>query len=316
MRLLLVLALVGCATVSAYQSYAKEGVLAGDEPFTQAQLADIANRKATCPFIGSIVNQGLLAVGQTADKPLAQVSGVVALGNTGAGSTLGYVLKLFATGNHARQLGASGRLDQPVPANWFSLDFPGSQGSHWGHSGILQGNPTQLNTGRWSQADFDRLTAKASGGVLTTKAVGEFIGENIARDPKSRTVTSGGLLSVLLPDSVKLLGSIGTAALNVFRSPASATPQAWRQVTIGITKLLGDDNLIGSAGEFGLLLAFLENSPNSKGGFSVAEVTSMFARHQLPAGWNSWKKSALSWVKYTSELTYHARHRYNQITNK
>jgi len=275
----------------------------------------LATTKATCPFIGSIVAEGTLGVYQYANHPLANIADVMALGNSGKGSTLGYVLELFATGNHAKQLGPDGKkLDAPVPAAQFSLDFPGSQGSHWGHSGILQGNPTVLNSGRWSGADFDRLLAKAAGGSITVQSIGYFIAENIKRDPNSRTVTHG-LIPVVITDAAKLLGNIGPAveAFVTHRDPLKV-----RQVATDVTKLLGDDNLIGSAGELGLLFAFLEHSPatTTVGGhlaISVVDITSMFKSHRLPAGWRDWTKSGLSWVKFTAELAYHARTHLNTL---
>ena len=100
----------------------------------------LAERKATCPFIGSAVAGGTLGVRNSADNPLARVEEVRALGNSGGGD-LGDLLAIFASGNHAFMRGASGKLDEPAPAGLFSLEFPGSQGSHPGHSGILQGDP-------------------------------------------------------------------------------------------------------------------------------------------------------------------------------
>ena len=94
-------------------------------------------------------------------KPLASIDDVRKLGNTGGGD-LGEVLKVFAQGNHAFMPGPTGQMNVPVPNGQFSPDFPGSQGSHPGHSGILQGDPKQLNSGRFSEADFDRLTSRAT----------------------------------------------------------------------------------------------------------------------------------------------------------
>src|SRR5262249_23378131 len=97
------------------------------------ERASVVEGKATCPFIGSAVAQGSLPVRNEAANPLASIEDVRRLGNTGGGD-LGDLLVLFASGNHAFTAGASGKLDQPVPDGLFSLEFPGSQGSHPGHS--------------------------------------------------------------------------------------------------------------------------------------------------------------------------------------
>src|SRR5829696_8495397 len=104
--------------------------LSGDEK------ALVVERKATCPFLGAAVAEGQLPVRNDAKDPLASIEDVRRLGNTGGGR-LGEVLVLFASGNHASMRGASGKLDEPVPDGLFSLELPGSQGSHPGHSGIL-----------------------------------------------------------------------------------------------------------------------------------------------------------------------------------
>ena len=80
-------------------------------------------------------------------------------------------------------VGMSGKLDKPVPAGNFSLDFPGSQGSHAGHSGILQGDPKATNSGRFSEADFDRLMSMSKNGYLKRSDIGKFIAGNVAADP-------------------------------------------------------------------------------------------------------------------------------------
>ena len=43
--------------------------------------------------------------------------------------------------DHALMRGDDGKLSKKVPNGLFSLELPGSQGSHPGHSGILQGDP-------------------------------------------------------------------------------------------------------------------------------------------------------------------------------
>lgn len=105
-----------------------------DNPNKLVELSDdekalLVERKATCPFIGSAVAQGKLTVRNDAKDPLASIEDLKRLGNTGGGD-LGDLLALFASGNHAFMRGDSGKLDKSVPSGLFSLEFPGSQGSH------------------------------------------------------------------------------------------------------------------------------------------------------------------------------------------
>ena len=67
--------------------------------------------------------------------------------------------------------GASGKLDAPAPVNLFSLELPGSQGSHPGHSCILHGDPETPDSGRFSQTDFDRLLNHAQDGAIKRSEV-------------------------------------------------------------------------------------------------------------------------------------------------
>lgn len=76
-----------------------------DDPQKIVELSDdeknlLVERKATCPFIGSAVAQGDLAVRNDAQDPLASIEDIRRLGNTGGGD-LGDLLVLFASGNHA-----------------------------------------------------------------------------------------------------------------------------------------------------------------------------------------------------------------------
>jgi len=111
-----------------------------------SERAELVTKKATCPFLGSAIATQQLPVRNHPQNPLASVQDVIDLGNTGGGD-LGKVLGFFASGNHGRmRSGPAGTLlDTQVPAGLFSLDLPGSQGSHAGHSGILQGShPARL----------------------------------------------------------------------------------------------------------------------------------------------------------------------------
>lgn len=125
----------------------------------------LVETQATCPFIGSAVARGKLAVRHSADNPLASIEDVRQLGNSGGGD-LGELLVLFAGGNHAFMRGDAGKPDKKVPDGLFSLEFPGSQGSHPGHSGILQGDPALPGSGRLSRSDFARLAVYAKQGLV------------------------------------------------------------------------------------------------------------------------------------------------------
>ena len=126
-------------------------------------LSEIVEKKATCPFVGTAVAMARLPVRNEATNPLASIEDVRRLGNTGGGD-LGDLLVLFATGNHAFMRGPDDQLDQKVPDGLFSLEFPGSQGSHPGHSGILEGDPRELDSGRLNLLDLQRLTSLAIDG--------------------------------------------------------------------------------------------------------------------------------------------------------
>ena len=59
-----------------------------------------------------------------------------------------------------------------------------------------------------------------------------------------------------------------------------------------LTKLLGEDNLVGSSGEFGLLFAFLINKPgvskiDGEPAVSLEDVRGMFLDMTLPIGWET-----------------------------
>jgi hypothetical protein len=271
----------------------------------------VVHKKATCPFIGAAVNQGDLPVRHDAKNPLAAIEDVRRLGNTGGGH-LGEVLMLFANGNHGLMRGDSEVLDQAVSEGLFSLEFPGSQGSHPGHSGILQGDPHALDSGRLNEESFARLTSRAKHGFIKRSDVGRFIAENVFRDPNSK-VLEGDTANEFARDFLQLLKSITLAAVGIFDDDAHH-----RDVQQKFTKLTGADNLIGSAGEFGLLFAFLANKPGAEEvdgepAVAVDDLKLMFVDKRLPAGWETWKKSRIDWVKNTKGLYDSAREEYARL---
>jgi hypothetical protein len=283
---------------------------------SREEKALLVERKAACPFIGSAVAQGELPVRNDAKNPLASIDDVRRLGNTGGGD-LGDLLALFASGNHAFMRGDSGKLDQSVPSGLFSLEFPGSQGSHPGHSGILQGDPQIPGSGRLSEADFARLTSRAKEGWIKRSDVGRFIAENLLKDPKSR-VFGKKTAALLASDLFEFVETTGSALLSKLFSSHEDAKTTHRDIEEKLTKLTGEDNLVGSAGEFGLLLAFLVNKPGAREvegepALAVQDLKSMFVDKRLPDGWNTWKKLRIDWVRNTTALLITAGREYRTL---
>ena len=209
------------------------------DPQTRDRMVET---KVTCPFLGSLVHQNLLTVRGTPDNPLAATDEVRLLGNEGGGD-LGDLLVFFATGNHAFMRGSSGlALDAPVPAGQFSLELPGSQGSHPGHSGILQGDPKSLASGRLSLADFDRLASFAINGCLKRSDLGRFIAQNLRKDPNAK-VAQAIVAELLARDlaravqaiSAKVVSMISTVGTGGDRGGTAtwsrSSPGCWERTT-------------------------------------------------------------------------------------
>lgn len=269
---------------------------------SQEERHEIAERMATCPFVGTAVATGQLPVLESAETPLAAIDEIVRLGDRGGGDLGTRVLKLFARGNHSRRVVPGGGVGPSVPEGLFSLQFGGSQGAHAGHSGILLGNPKEVGRGRFDRAQFDRLARHVDrNGRLSIDSVGDFIADNLERDPDAQVLPAVQLIR----DVTRLLGELKDVVLGGDESEKTEAIQA-------LTKLLGEDHLVASAGEWGLLFAFLKNSPNSDDGeIAFSEVRMMFVEKRFPAGWETWKKSALSWINATRRLTVDASFAYH-----
>jgi len=268
---------------------------------TAEEREKITREKTTCPFLGPAVMREELRVHNSAESPLARVDDIVALGDSGGGDLGSKVLEVFARGNHSKMLGPSGGLDADTPIGMMSLDLAGSQGAHPGHSGILLGDPTVLNSGRFSAEDFERLANRAdTSGRLSTKAVGEFIAENLARDPNSRVLP----IKRLAIDLFGLVDELGDSL--VAKLFGRKTERDEVELLQKFTQLAGECNLIGSAGEFGLLFAFLANRPESANdddmGIRLEDVKQMMVEHRLPVGWETWPKMASDWIHATSKI--------------
>ena len=273
--------------------------------------------KITCPFLGSAVHQNFLTVRGDSNNPLASTEDVRRLGNSGGGD-LGDLLVAFASGNHAFMRGDDRKLDKKVPNGLFSLELPGSQGSHPGHSGILQGDPETLDSGRVSEADFARLARRAKDGFIKRSDVGRFIAENLLKDPKSK-VLGLNAAELLVRDLGALVETIGrTLGTKLVGSDEDVTA-AQRTSEEKLTKLLGEDNLVGSSGEFGLLFAFLINKPgvseiDGEPAVSLEDVRGMFLDMTLPIGWETWKKRRIDWTMHTTGLLLSAAKEYHTST--
>jgi hypothetical protein len=283
----------------------------------QEAMREIVEKKATCPFVGAAVATGNLRVRNEATNPLAGTEDVRRLGNTGGGD-LGDLLVVFATGNHAFMRGPNGRLDQKTPAGMFSLEFPGAQGSHPGHSGILEGDPGELDSGRFSVADFQRLASLAIDGLIKRSDVGKFIADNLHRDPRSK-VFGTSVAGLLAHDLGQFVASLGPDLLERLRGRHDEGLH--RELDERLTRLTGEDNLVGSSGEYGLLFAFFTNMPGAKEldgepALALEDVESMFMHKRLPEGWESWRKTRADWIINTTALMVSAGKAYLAIQNE
>jgi hypothetical protein len=274
-------------------------------------LSEIVRTKATCPFVGAAVATAKLRVRNAVANPLASIEEVRRLGNSGGGD-LGEVLAVFATGNHAFMRDSNGQLDQKTPDGMFSLEFPGSRGSHPGHSGILEGNPEQLGSGRFSLADFQRLASLAIDGFIKRSDVGKFIAVNLHRDPKSK-VFGASAAGLLARDLAEFVASVGPSLLELVRGAHDEALH--RELYERLTRLTGEDNLVGSSGEYGLLFAFFANRPEAKKvdgepTLPLEGIESMFVHKRLPEGWEAWPKTRADWIANTTALIVSAGEAY------
>jgi hypothetical protein len=283
-------------------------------PLTPEELCAIVEKKATCPFIGTAVAAGLLPVLNGAANPLASIEAVRRLGNTGGGD-LGEILAFFATGNHALMRGRAEGLDRTVPLGRFSLEFPGSQGSHPGHSKILEEDPATLGSGRLSLPDFERLASRATDGFIRRLDVGKFIADNLHRDKRSK-VFGASVAGLLARDLEHFVKAVGLDLLE--RLHGASEEGIHRDLEQKLTKLTGEDNLVGSCGEFGLLFAFLSNSPHTQKvdgepALLLKDVESMFVYKRFPEGWERWRKTRSEWVTHTIALMVSAGKAYLSV---
>jgi hypothetical protein len=184
------------------------------------------------------------------------------------------------------------------------LQFPGSKGAHPGHSGILMGDPHRLDSGRFSESDFQRLASRAREGFITRSDVGKFIAENLRRDPNSR-VFGAAVLGALGRDLAHFVESLGPSLLAVVHRADEV--RAHQDLEQKFTRFAGEDNLVGSCGEFGLLFAFFANRPDAREidgepTLLLEDLRLMFIDKRLPEGWDSWRKTKRDWLINSTAL--------------
>jgi len=269
---------------------------------TDRQRIEIIRKKATCPFIGSAVAGGDLPVFGSVERPLAKVEDVVRLGDSGGGDLGSHVLQLFAVGNHSRLPDPQGAFNGDTVDGFFSLDFPGSKGAHPGDSGILIENPLTFESGRLCMEAFERLRALADdAGMLGIAAVGRFIADNVRNDDRTRSDRGNAL-----PTLGRILGDVADRLGERFHG-RSFHHQDHVRFLEDFTSAISGDDLVRSAGEFGLLFALLANRPDAiHGKIKLSDVEAMMVRAELPEGWRDWPKRLRDWVESTGEIAFAA----------
>ncbi|SET51374.1 hypothetical protein SAMN05216326_1324 [Nitrosomonas marina] len=120
-----------------------------------------------------------------------------------------------------------------------------------------------------------------------------FIAENLARDPDSK-VDSKEAAKLVLQDISDLHtqgGDFIKEKIKSFFTNEYSTEQSDQkgEFAEALTKVAGENNLVVSAGEFGLLFAFFANKPDAKTidsqpVLSVADLTLMFKDKKTSAG--------------------------------
>ena len=152
--------------------------------------------------------------------------------------------------------------------------------------------------------DYQRFTSLGIDGLSKRSDVGEFIAENLHRDAKSKAF-GASVLGLLAHDLGQFVASAGPDLLERLRR--SNDKSFYRELDEKLTRLTGEDNLVGSSGEYGLLLLSSTNSPRTKEldgepALSLEDIESMFVHKRFPEGWESWKKTRVDWVSNSTAL--------------
>ena len=121
--------------------------------------------------------------------------------------------------------------------------------------------------------------------------------------------------ALLASDFAEFVETAGTALMNKLFGSEDVSGKTHRDIEEKLTRLLGEDNLVGSAGEFGLLFTFLANKPGAKEAdgepaVAVRDLKAMFVDKRFPDGWKTWKKSRTDWVRNTTGLLVSAGKEY------
>ncbi|MFO0644528.1 MAG: hypothetical protein U0183_35240 [Polyangiaceae bacterium] len=331
-------AIVGCASEIEDDAATESEDFVSGKPLlrlTDAQRREMVSKKATCPFVGTALAMKKIAVYGTLADPFAVIAGGASaswLSPAKAGSAvaaggpgdLAQGFRIVARGNHATS-GSGTR----APEGMFSLDFPNSQGAHAAHSFILMGDPRKRDSGRLNEKNLGRLVGEKSAGghaervgqklVVRRSELGQFVARNVACDPNAVSIsrTPFGLVSLLGGDIAEFTRSAGRLAIaKLAGSPSEAEK----------TKLLEDmlqiavrNNLVGAAGELGLLMTALEGSPNAvtlpdgERALAASDIEAMFAGKKvdgkydpltrtLPPGWDTTPRTLTQFLLNTLEI--------------
>jgi hypothetical protein len=211
----------------------------------------------------------------------------------------------------------------------FSLDFPNSVGAHAAHSFVLMGNPRVRDSGRLNEKNLARLLdEKAKGGhaelvagklVVRRSELGQFVARNVACDPNAVSIsrTPFGFASLLGGDIVEFTRS--AASLTLTKLSGSASEGEKTQLLESMLKIAVRNNLVGSAGEFGLLMTALEGSPNAvtlpsgEKALAASDIEALYAgkkvdgnydplTRSLPSNWDSTPKNLTRFLVNTLEI--------------
>jgi len=255
---------------------------------TTSQRDTLVHKGATCPFMRTAVNDKRVRIRGAIDKPLGDTGDVIHLGNAGGGD-LGKVLEFFAHINHNRLNGPGGLTETPVPDNTFGIWFPGSQGAHPGHSGILMGDPGDATSGRFTAERLTRLTSDYSTlypdgkRYISREQIGAFIADNVGNDPTSRGFDLAGMQA------------LSTQLADLARRAAENDPNLLKDV---LHLLVTGNDLVNSSGELSLLFTRFADGTDVSGHpvISTGAVESLFRDGVFPAGWDQHPARATDWV--------------------
>jgi len=331
-------AIVGCsASTEGEEDTSSEEAVSGKPKLTLTddQRRDMVSKKTTCPFVGTALAMKKIFVYGTLSDPFAVIAGgagtpafasakpgsAVAAGGAG---DLAQGFRIVARGNHNKSPSGT-----QAPEGMFSLDFPNSVGAHAAHSFVLMGNPRVRDSGRLNEKNLARLLdEKTKGGhaelvagklVVRRSELGQFVARNVACDPNAVSIsrTPFGFASLLGGDIVEFTRS--AASLTLTKLSGSASEGEKTQLLESMLKIAVRNNLVGSAGEFGLLMTALEGSPNAvtlpsgEKALAASDIEALYAgkkvdgkydplTRSLPSNWDSTPKNLTRFLVNTLEI--------------